>query len=97
MYVHPLIDEYGLNTYHKRLLLLLDSMGGEADLQQYVLEVLVKGWYKWDFYMYPVRLKDTILNPMSYELRDDLLYLEKKGFVEINGGKIKLLRKYYQA
>ena len=95
MMTHPLINEYGLNTYHKRLLLLLDTMGGEADLQQYVLEVLEKGWYKWDFFMYPVRVKNVILNPMSYELREDLLYLEKKGFIEIKDGKIKLkVRKY---
>lgn len=93
MMTHPLIDENGLNTYHRRLLILLESMGGEADLQQFVLEVYVKGWYKWDFYMYPVRLKDVVLNPMSYELKCDLLYLEKKGFIKIEGNKIKLLRR----
>ena len=83
-----------IDIRQKKLLWLLDIMGGEADLQQYVLEVLVKGWYRYDFYTYPVRLKDTVLNPMSYELRDDLLDLERKGYVKIENNRIKLI-KYY--
>ena len=76
----------------KLLTLLKYDMRGKANLQDFVLEVLERGWYRYDFYMYPVRLKNTVLNPMSYELKCDLLDLEKKGYIEINGDKIKLLK-----
>ena len=82
-----------IDTRQRKLLILLKYyMGGEANLQDFVLEVLERGWYRYDFYMYPVRLKNTVLNPMSYELKCDLLDLEKKGYIEINGDRIKILR-----
>ncbi len=95
--MYPLIDENGLAPNHRRILRLLDYMGGTADLEDFVLKVYRKGWYRSDFYAGPIWLKNIPLNPMSISLRNDLLYLEQKGYIRIEQDRVIIQRNPYRS